>query len=407
VDSDQNAIEVPVPCRKNDQFCKEMVTLKPDKATVFAHFKPDEQDLETFLNRIDSNLQTLKISEVTERYKNWKEKFIAVYKEKKDFIDALNAMRSRFEKTMGIHLEDRRISRITNTRAFYRFVYYVIENIDKFSNDFNQAIQKHSSEDYQPVKTIKRDDGWIELPFWLIKDHKRHPVHVRKAPNLLMLSSPALKSQMNITFENSGEGVDALKSRVTLYPKANTLTLIFRLFLCDVFVHGTGAREYEQVNNDFIRSFFNLREKPVFFTVTGDIYLPLIHNLPEYEKVQSEFKEIKKWLKEADRNPEDLLDKSTAKRYKQKKKEIASKMRNEPDSKKREELHNQLIKMDEEMKRLLSGEIEKNHQALEHLRYLMENKKIFYERQYPYFIYPEGVLEKEKFEQNMKWQWYA
>ncbi len=406
VDSDQNVIEVPVPCYKNDQFSKEMVTLKADKETVFAHFEPQEQDLETFLKRIDDSLQTLDIKEVIEAYQNWKDKFIAVYNEKQDFIDALNAMRNRFENNLGIQLEDRRISEITNTRAFYHFVYYIIQNTEEFSNHFNQAIQKHSSENYQPVKSIENDNGWIELPFWLVQKHKRHTVRVKKGTNLLTLSSPALQNQINIADENSDEAIDSLKSQVTFFPKANTLTLMFRLFLCDLFVHGTGAREYEQVNNDFIQSFFNLSEKLIFYTVTGDIYLPLIHNLPQYEKVESEYNQIRSWLKEADRKPEGLLDSSTARRYKQKKKDIATKMRNEPDSKEREKLHNQLMELDNEMKRLLSGKIERNHQALNYLSYLMENKKVFYERQYPYFIYPDRVLEEEKFEKNIKLEWY-
>ncbi len=407
VDSDNGSIKVPVPSKKNGDYRKELIILKENPHTVFEGFQPSEKTVDNFLHSIGKQLKTIDKKEFYDAYKAWKAEFIKIYKQNHSFIDALINMRTQLEKKLGFSLINKKISEIAKSNAYYRFISYIIKHIEKYKEAYNNSVEKKSKGDYQPVKRMHETDGWIELPFWLIQNNKRYSIKIKKAHEKLNVASKEADIYFSVSTKNWDKLATELKKNILLYPKATTLTFMIRLFFCDIFVHGTGAVEYELVNNDFIKRFFHLENTLSFYAVTGNIYLPLHGNRLNHEELQKKYNENKKWLKEAERNPEDLLDPETANHYKSKKKELAIQMKNEEDAGKRKKLHQQLENMNEEMKIHLKDQMDKIKKEISTEEYILDNEQIFLERYYPYFIYPQNTLTTENFQNNIRIKKYS
>jgi hypothetical protein len=407
VDSDKGSIKVPVPLKTKDEYQKKMITLKEDPHTIFEGFQPSEKKVKKFLHTIGKHLKTLDKKEFYNTYETWEKEFLTIFKQKHSFIDALTNMLSQLEKSFGFSLVNKKISKIAKSNAYYRFISYIIKHIEKFKKTYNNAVKQRSKNNYQPVKIIHEENGWIELPFWLIKENKRYPVKIKKEYEELKISSEESGVSFSLSTGQWDELAAKLKKNILLYPKATTLTLMIRIFFCDLFVHGTGAVEYELVNNDFIKSFFHLENSLSFYAVTGDIYLPLPGNKLKHEDLQKKYNENKKWLKEAERNPEDMLDQKTAEYYKEKKKKLAIKMKKEEKAENRKKLHQKLENINEEMKTYLKDQKKKIKQEISTDEYILNNENVFLERYYPYFIYPNNTLTFENLQNNIRIKKYS
>jgi hypothetical protein len=405
VDTDQNEIEVPVPCAHEDKYCKEVVSVKKDAETVFTGFHPGNHKVYNFLDSIEERIKTLEQEGFLSSFKNWKNQFLEEF-DGKNFIDTLTKQRSKFEKTLGIDIENIKISEIVDTKVYYQFVCYILDRLEDFRRVYNEAVEKYSRGNYQPVRYIHKEDGWFEVPFWLIKDNKRYTLKLKKESSRWVFFSE--KADISFNIEYPGDDVAGqIKKNVILYPKATTLTLMLRLFFADLFVHGTGAVEYEKVNNEFIKNFFNLEKKPLFYGVSGDIYLPLLESNPDYYSLKKQHETKRKWLKEASRNPEDLLEEKIANNYKERKKQLSSLLRQSDSANDRKQIHRQLEMLNDEMKYLLKDRSEEIEEEYEKLSEVLENKHIYFERRYPYFIYPFGHLSVDKFENNLSIEAYS
>lgn len=401
VDSDQGFIKVPVPYKKEEDYRKIQIPFKENPRTVLAGFQPTDKKVKEFLHTIGNHLKTLDKKEFSQSFTRWKNEFMEKYNTNQSFIDALIVTRNQTETDLGLSLQDVKISKIAKTKAYYSFVAYIINHIERFREVYNFSVKRKSKGNYQPVKLIQENDGWIELPFWLVNDQYRFPVMIKKNENKIKVLSKEGKTNFSLSIDQKNNLADQLKNKILLYPKATTLTFMIRLFFCDLFVHGTGAVEYEQVNNDFIKRFFHLDTSLSFYAVTGNIYLPLLGNKRDHGNLQKRYKKNLKWLKEAERNPEDLLDKKTADHYKEKKKELALQMKNEKEAGNRKRLHQELERLNEEMKPYLKDQMEKTKKMLLHDKYILNHEQIFLERYYPYFIYPQNTLTIENFQKNI------
>ena len=74
------------------------------------------------------------------------------------------------------------------------------------------------------------------------------------------------------------EIISKIAESAVVFPKAITTTLMFRLFLCDIFIHGTGGASYDKITDEIIKDYFSPDKScPEFLSATGDIYLPLLY----------------------------------------------------------------------------------------------------------------------------------
>jgi len=405
VDSDTGEIDIPIPCRNDSKLCKNRVVIKNDRDTVFSGFHPSGEEVNQFLTQTENHLSTLgdNYHQIQKAFQNYKKAFSQIFEKTNHFIDTENTLRTEFESDLGIHFYDLKISDISKTIAYNCFILYIIKHIETFRFHFNEAIIQNKTKDYQPVKELGQTDEWYELPFWWINNDRRYPVFVHETNEMLHFSSPDIKDKINISISGKTEEQIAgkLNTAITLYPKATTLTFMTRILFSDLFIHGTGAVEYEKVNNLFFNSFFGLNSPLQFMSATGNIYLPLKNNMPDLSEIEEDYRRLQKWLKEYKRNPEDLLSPELADKYKEKKRKIASQMK-DTDPDKRKDLHKQLEQLNEKMKEHLSENRNKTERLLAQYEQILQNKSVYFERHYPYFIYPKETLSAENFEANLK-----
>ncbi|MCF8231680.1 MAG: hypothetical protein K9J27_05765 [Bacteroidales bacterium] len=403
VDTDVATYEVAVPYHAHDEFHKKQTGLSNRDNLVYSAFDPSEAEMYNFFRDIDQALYTIPDQEIGEAFRMFKSAFFHFYNETKQFVETVNYLRDDFQQKKEMNFNNFFVSAITATYAYAHYVFYIIERIEAFQQSYNQAIEKNSSGSYQPVKSLAYDDGWYELPFWLVEYGQRHSVFVKKEEDTITFFSASANKEYTLDrFADKKEMLSQMQENLSLYPKATTLTLMIRLFLCDVFVHGTGALEYETVNNDFLKLFFSMEEPPAFYTATGDVYLPLTDFPAHFQRLHDEYKKLQHWLKQVKRDPEEFIDGAQAEQYKARKKELAQNQQQEKDSKKRKEIHRQLESINEKMLSELEPQIHHVNSRINYYRRILDKKHVLYERTYPYFLYPEGYLNKQRFEEGVR-----
>lgn len=404
VDSDKANFRIPLPYQQEGELQKMQAELKNQKNKIYAAFNPSYEQICNFFDTISKALDSLSQSSIRETFEQYKKSFFNAFEKHPDFTKTVTDLRKEFDKSLGLKIRDINISYIVQSKGYYRYILYLIRHLRNFTKVYNDAVSHCKRKDYQPVKFLNHQADWYELPFWLGQNSKRYPVYVKRDEELIHFYSEEADTDISINIHNRNDAeiVQALGDSLTLYPKATTLTLMIRLFLCDVFVHGTGAIEYEKVNNKILHNFFSLEYKPYFYGVTGDIWLPLPGHEGVHDGLEKEYKRKQKWLEEADRDPEKFIPRVLAEQYKAEKKQLARQMQQEEDPGKRRELHQQLMKKDEEMKQYLKPEIEKARETLARYDKLLSRRNVYFERKYPYFIFPEGYLTEEHFRKNLK-----
>jgi uncharacterized protein YhfF len=408
VDSDEGAIEIPVPCLKEQELSKTQVALKTKSDTAFSEFKPSLEDIKRFFIDIERNLYTLNGNgeHIRQSFQEYQRAFAEKFEEKGDFIQTTSELRSAFDKDLGLDIINLRISDLSNTHPYNLFILYIIKYIQEYQFHFNKVIDERTNKNFQPVKKLSNTNEGFELPFWLLKNTRRHTVFAKQQANQIILISPETEDEISINANAPLEiQAEELNRKVTLYPKAPTLTFMIRIFFSDLFIHGTGAVDYEKINNQFLQSFFQINAPLKFISATGDTYLPLKSDLPDLQELKTNYEQLKKWKKEYKRNPEDLLSAETAEKYKKQKKDLARQMK-EAEPQKRKEIHNQMEQLNEEMRIHLAEDFEENETLLTHYGKILEKEHIYLERKYPYFLYPKGTLTKKQFETNLQAEMY-
>ena len=404
VDSDEGAIEIPVPCLKGQKLSKTQVSLKTQSDTAFSAFKPSLEEIKRFFINIEHNLYTLNGNgeHIRQSFQEYQRAFTEKFEETEDYIQTTSELRSAFDKALGLDIIDVRISELSNTLPYNLFILYIIKYIQEYQFHFNKAIDERTNKNFQPVKKLSKTNEGYELPFWLLKNTRRHTVFAKQEADQIVLSTPETEDEISINANAPSEiQAEELNRKITLYPKAPTLTFMIRIFFSDLFIHGTGAVDYEKINNQFLQSFFQINAPLKFISATGNIYLPLESDLPDLQELKTNYEQLKKWKKEYKRNPEDLLSAETAEKYKKQKKNLARQMK-EAEPHKRKEIHNQMEQLNEEMRIHLAEDFEENETLLTHYGKILEKEHIYMERKYPYFLYPEGTLTREQFEMKLR-----
>ena len=170
--------------------------------------------------------------------------------------------RRRIEESFGVCNVELLISTLAETDAFCTFCEHVIANAGRFACIYNNALDEHRAargitNPVEPSPNLTPKNGRIELPFWVWRaGERRRPMFVEPAETadpaavLRALSDAGLK----------------------LRPRALTMTMFFRLFCCDLFVHGIGGAHYEPVNDAVVREFFGV-EPPGYAVASATLLL--------------------------------------------------------------------------------------------------------------------------------------
>jgi hypothetical protein len=131
---------------------------------------------------------------------------------------------------------------------------------------------------------------WLEVPWWLWSrdDPRRRRVFANlSTPGGLTLSDlETVRIELPIAVDTSpSRWVEALsrmeEHAVRLRPRAVLTTLVSRLLVADVFVHGIGGAAYDRITDDVVRRLTGC-DPPRHAVVSGTLRLPLERACPGF-----------------------------------------------------------------------------------------------------------------------------
>lgn len=190
--------------------------------------------------------------------------------------------RALYEKRAGVQLiPDVPVSSISVTPEFLLFFVHWVVNAHALLVAYNDALAEfrarhnvRSAGNPFPDLLI-RPDGAVELPFWgLTGSGVRRKLYARREGDQIVLEN--LEGRFATVPSAGGmAAVEALqRAGVDVRPRAVPLTAFHRLFVADLFIHGTGGARYDEVTDGLIRRYFHA-EPPKLAVVSATIHLPL------------------------------------------------------------------------------------------------------------------------------------
>ncbi|MHC4738938.1 MAG: hypothetical protein ACYS9Y_08560 [Planctomycetota bacterium] len=200
----------------------------------------------------------------------------------KSAADIITQLQARLNKAFGLEIIYLPVSLMSQSNSFIDFVYSVICDAVSFVGIYNKAIKNKRKtcnlKPNQTLRSLKTDylNNIIELPFWFVsRASKRASLYVSLNDKSLRIGTA---DNVAGIIDSSGNKKEQLleilvKNKCVIRPKAVTLTLFTRLYLADLFVHGTGAANYEYITDYLIRDYYKI-SKLSFGVATATMTLP-------------------------------------------------------------------------------------------------------------------------------------
>jgi hypothetical protein len=157
----------------------------------------------------------------------------------------------------------------------------------RFLADYNAAVgeyrQMHRIRNRaHPVPDLAVEGDWLESPFWIwtAENPRRRRLFIRSNGRETILSDRRnIEARLPLSAEADGaravEQLAELRQRgVKIRSRALITTLWARLMLGDMFIHGIGGGNYDQVTDAIIERFFG-RMPPNFMVLSTTLLLPI------------------------------------------------------------------------------------------------------------------------------------
>ena len=165
------------------------------------------------------------------------------------------------------------------------------------------------------VRTDSAGDGpWYEVPWWIWSrdDRRRRRVFASMSPGgtLTLSDLETVRVELPISPDTSpSKWVDALsrmeEHALRLRPRAIVTTMLSRLLIADVFVHGTGGAAYDELTDSIVRQLTGC-DPPRHAVVSGTLRLPVGNMFPELAVTDpaAELADVHRMLRDLEFHPE-------------------------------------------------------------------------------------------------------
>ena len=213
---------------------------------------------------------------------------------------ALAQARHILEERFGLQTLELPVSEMVRLPTVMVFMGWLLARARQLHEAYNAALAAYRREHRvrgrgrpMPDLAVRHDaDGeWLEVPWWLWSrdDPRRRRVFANvETPGALALSDmETLRVELPIAADTSpSKWVDALsrmeEHQLRLRPRAVTTTLVSRLLVADVFVHGIGGAAYDRLTDDIVRRLTGC-DPPRHAVVSGTLRLPLERAFPGFD----------------------------------------------------------------------------------------------------------------------------
>lgn len=221
-----------------------------------------------------------------------------------DLAAFMTAARREFEAPADAVYLSAPVSRIAASRAYLEWASSILSDATGFRDAMNEALRSYRTRTgtrsaAQPFPDLEERDGLTEVPFWFLREGRRERAWVRRDGGLC-----AGDDAVSVAPDASADRLVALSAAgTTLAPKAITLTLFARLFLSDLFIHGTGGGRYDRVTDAVMAAYYRI-EPPRFVVASMTLLLPLGAHVATADEVAL----LQQDLHRLEHNPDAVLD---------------------------------------------------------------------------------------------------
>ncbi|MES0489638.1 MAG: hypothetical protein ABUK01_06590 [Leptospirales bacterium] len=333
-------------CHLGDIFLKKKGLARIHSERWQSHLIELSKNCEHYLNR-----------ETTENARQSIETLLDNRNKYDNLIDYLVFSRMQDLQKEKIEIFPVRTSDLIATPEWKNFANDIYENGSRFREIYNRALSMYRTEHgiinhAQPVPDLHEE----ELPFWIY-------------------TNPELESREK-AYKNNFDAQKAL-------PRAITLSLFVRLYLSDIFIHGTGGARYDVVTNQIMHEYFNVSISP-YMVETRTLQIPLLKDstLNEIKMLPT----LSNWTTEYRRfqfHPERSLNKNHP--YRQKRAELIKEFKVQKGAKKK--IHDELEKNRKTILNDLKHENETRLATRSKILEYEKDREALYNRTFPYFFY--------------------
>lgn len=187
--------------------------------------------------------------------------------------------RQQWERIHGVANHEFTMSDWCSTPFFEWLLQIFIQDAHHFATVYNEELLRYRQEHrirsaHHPVAELLIQNDLVELPFWAWErgSSQRSRLCVRKHIKSFTLVSLQAGRETVISTQGFGfttQGLAGWKFR----PKALITSMLFRLFVADLFVHGIGGAVYDELTDRIFARYWKVT-LPRFAVITATMRLP-------------------------------------------------------------------------------------------------------------------------------------
>ncbi|HPS55053.1 MAG TPA: hypothetical protein PLP05_05600, partial [Sedimentisphaerales bacterium] len=307
VDHDTGDSDMTLPFSNHDQMLDFMKTpIENNLHNVPFEFrnKPDLKIINNLISSIAENCPENFCCQLwSEHIKNHPQ----IISSLKSIADIITFLQAILNNTLGIEMLYLPTSMMSQSDSFLKFVSSIIENYEKFTYIYNDAILKNATHSNFKILDIDSSEK-AALPLWLVAASGiRTCLYAKKIRSSKIIIS-TLSKKLG-TLDLTADITQQIKNILTMHqlflrPKAITMMLFVRLFLSDFFIHGIGGGLYEKITDFILDNYYNLKKTDTAIA-TATAALPLFKQPPQQYDINTMNQNIHKIR----HNPEKYIDK--------------------------------------------------------------------------------------------------
>jgi hypothetical protein len=273
------------------------------------------------------------------------------------------------------------LGRICSRPEFKAFAVDLIFNIQRYAECYNNSLDEYRNEVREryranPFPNLSIEGDVFEAPFWIVnKDGSRSELYVDITGDTAVLLDGEGRKIANIE-AGDVSGLDDIDIR----PKAITLTTFHRVFVADVFIHGTGGGNYDQVTDMIIRSYYSV--EPGSFFVASLTKFPSVND----GDLEDEMEEQRLLLRDMKSNPDKYVGSGNPLA------EEKQRLIHTASGKLTKEDYKRLSEVRRKLSGVIENDIVKEEEKYRILSERMENVRTVQRRDFPYFIFTNEQL---------------
>lgn len=275
------------------------------------------------------------------------------------------------------------LSELCRAEPFFTFAFELLARAPEAAAIFNETLAAYRAEHgirskANPFPDLATDGQTVETLFWIGKEGARLPLSVS-----MRGGQPALLLDGAHEMRDAAMLREFCKTRkLQIWPRAVALSVLNRLFVADLFVHGTGGAKYDRITDGFIARFYSITPPP--FAVASATL-----KLPGLDDPAPELAALRQRLREASFHPESFLENAPPELVAEKKSLRAAIAVPGADKK---TMGKRIAEINNELNSLMGPVTHDLERRIAAAEKALSRHEALADREFPYFLYPPTAL---------------